>query len=58
MSNKNKTSSIQEEIEQVMEKLGEALNDWLNKNGLKKKPVRIPIPVDKLYRKRLPRKRY
>jgi len=50
MSNKNKNSSILEEIEQVLEKLGEALNDWLNKNGLKQKP--IPVPVDKPYRKR------
>ena len=58
MSNKNKNSSIQEEIEQILEKLGEALNDWLNKNGLKQKPVRIPIPVDKPYRKRNPHQRF
>ena len=56
MSNKNKNSSILEEIEQVLEKLGEALNDWLNKNGLKQKP--IPVPVDKPYRKRSPRQRF
>ncbi len=56
MSNKNRNSSIQEEIEQVLEKLGEALNDWLNKNGLKQKP--IPIPIDKPYRKRPSRRRY
>lgn len=55
MPNKNKKSSILEEIEQVLEKLGEALNDWLNKNGLKQNP--IPVPIDKPYHKRNPRQR-
>jgi hypothetical protein len=34
---------VREEIRQVLEKVGKALNEWLTKQGLTPRPVPIPI---------------
>ena len=50
MANIHKTFDIKEKIRQTLEKLGEALDEWFNKQRLQPRPV--PIPVDRPYRKK------
>ena len=45
MANSNKASQVEEKIRQALEKLGEAMNEWLTRQGLKPQPV--PIPIDR-----------
>ena len=50
MSNQDRAEQVQEKIQQVLRKLGTALDQWINRKGLKPQP--IPIPLDRRYRKR------
>ena len=50
MSDQKKAHQLREKIRQTLEKLGEALDEWLNRQRLQPRP--IPIPVDRPYRKR------
>ena len=50
MADKKKASEVQEKIRQVLEKLGEALDEWLQKNRPAVQPV--PVPVDRPYRRK------
>ena len=43
MADQKKTDSIQDKIRQTLEKLGQALDEWLAQNGLKPQPVPIPV---------------
>ena len=45
MADKGKSKSVQEKIREALEKLGEALDDWLA--GSRPHPQPIPIPVDR-----------
>ena len=45
MSTQNSTTRIEEKIRQALEKLGEAVDGWLTRQGLKPQPV--PIPIDR-----------
>ena len=44
MTNLHKASQVEEKIREALEKLGEALDEWLNRQGLKPQPA--PIPID------------
>lgn len=50
MAKPNKTHQLGEKIRQTLEKLGEALNEWLTQQ--RPQPQRVPIPIDRPYRKR------
>ena len=50
MADQNKASQIEEKIRQALEKLGETMEEWLIRQGLKPQPV--PIPIDRPARKR------
>jgi len=50
MADRKKADSVQEKIRQVLEKLGEALDDWLNRT--QPVPRRVPVPVDRPYRRK------
>ncbi len=41
----NWENSVAEKVKETLEKLGEALDEWLTRQGLKPKPV--PIPIDR-----------
>ena len=41
----NRENSVAEKIKEALEKLGEAVDEWLTRQGLKPKPV--PIPIDR-----------
>jgi len=49
MADKNKASEVQEKIRQVLEKLGQALDEWLNQAKPATQPV--PVPVNRPYRR-------
>jgi hypothetical protein len=51
MADQNKARQIEEKIRQKLAQLGEALEEWLNKQRLQPQP--IPVPVDRPYRKKL-----
>lgn len=51
MADQNKARQIEEKIRQTLEKLGEALDGWLNRRRLQPQP--LPIPVDRPYRKKV-----
>lgn len=40
---------IVEKVRQAAEKLGEALNDWINR---KRRQAPVPVPIDRPYQKR------
>lgn len=50
MADSKKADSVQEKIRQVLEKLGDALDDWLNRT--RPAPRRVPVPVDRPYRRK------
>jgi hypothetical protein len=50
MAQQKKSGQIEEKIRQILEKLGEALADLLDKKRLNPQP--IPLPVDRPYRRR------
>ncbi|MCB0193103.1 MAG: hypothetical protein KDJ65_14260 [Anaerolineae bacterium] len=45
MADQGKSKSVQEKIREALEKLGEALDDWLA--GARPQPQPIPVPVDR-----------
>ena len=50
-----KASQVEEKIRQAMEKLGEAVDEWLTRQGLKPSPV--PIPIDRPpHKRKIPRR--
>lgn len=51
MADQNKARQIEEKIRQKLAQLGEALDEWLNKQRLQPQP--IPVPVDRPYRKKI-----
>ncbi len=53
MADQNKAKQIGEKIRQTWEKLGEALDDYINRRSLRPQP--IPIPVDRPYRPKVNR---
>ena len=50
MVNPDNVIHVGQKIRETLEKLGEALDEWLTKQGLKPQPV--PIPLDRPNRKR------
>ena len=50
MADKNKARQIEEQIRQALDKLGEALDEWLG--GQRLRPQPIPVPVDRPYRQK------
>ena len=55
MAQLNKASQVEKKIRRAMEKLGEAVDEWLTRQGLKPSPV--PIPIDRPPQKRrIPRR--
>jgi hypothetical protein len=50
MADQNKARQIEEKIRQKLAQLGEALDEWLNKQRLQPQP--LPVPVDRPYRKK------
>ena len=55
MAQLNKASQVEEKIRQAMERLGEAVDEWLTRQGLKPSPV--PIPIDRPpHKRRIPRR--
>ena len=50
MADTHKANEVQEKIRQALEKLGEALDEWLNNRRRATRP--IPVPVDQPYRRR------
>ncbi|HXV43913.1 MAG TPA: hypothetical protein VEC96_12680 [Anaerolineae bacterium] len=51
MADQSKARQIEQKIRQTLEKLGEALDEWLKKRQLQPQP--IPIPLDRPYRKKI-----
>lgn len=51
MADQKKARQIEEKIRQKLAKLGQALDDWLNKQRLQ--PQLLPVPIDRPYRKRI-----
>jgi hypothetical protein len=45
MAQLNKASQVEKKIRRAMEKLGEALDEWLTRQRLRPNPV--PIPIDR-----------
>jgi hypothetical protein len=56
MAKPNKVHQLQEKIRQTVEKLGEALNEWLTKQ--RPQPQRVPVPIERPYRKQSPGNNY
>ncbi len=50
MANKNRAREIEEKIRQALEKLGQAVDEWLDKQNPRLQP--IPVPVERPYGKR------
>jgi hypothetical protein len=57
MSAKKKPASIPEKIRQVLEKLGDALNEWYRKPALQPRPVRPDRPFRQVHPRRKRRER-
>lgn len=51
MADQSKARQIEEKIRQKLAKLGQALDEWLNKQRLQPQP--LPIPIDRPYRKKI-----
>jgi hypothetical protein len=45
-------TKIKEKIRQTLEKLGQALEDWLDRQRPQPQPAPIPVPVDRPYHRR------
>ena len=45
MANQDKASEIREKIQQAIEKLGDAMAEWLDKQRPQNQPV--PVPIDR-----------
>jgi hypothetical protein len=50
MADQNKARQIEDKIRQKLAQLGQALDEWLNKQRLQPQP--IPVPLDRRYRKK------
>lgn len=50
MAKQDKLEQIREKIRQTLEKLGQAMDEWLN--GRRPQPQPIPVPVDRPLRRR------
>jgi hypothetical protein len=50
VADQNKAARVREKIQEMLEKLGEALDEWFRQPRLK--PQSVPIPVDRPHRKR------
>ena len=50
MATQNKSKKFGEKVQQALEKLGEALNEWFNKQRPRRQT--LPVPVDRPVRKR------
>lgn len=50
MADTRKANEIQEKIRQALEKLGDALDEWLNQRRRAAQP--IPVPVDRPLQRR------
>ena len=50
MADQGKARQIEQKIRQALEKLGEALDEWLKRQRLQPQP--IPVPVDRRYRRK------
>lgn len=51
MADQTKARHIEEKIRQKLAKLGEALDEWLNKQRLQPQP--LPVPIDRPFRRRI-----
>jgi len=51
MADQSKARQIEEKIRQKWTQLGQALDEWLNKQRLQPQP--IPVPIDHRYRRKI-----
>lgn len=51
MADQKKVRHIEEKIRQKLAQLGQALDEWLNKQRLRPQP--LPVPIDRPYRRKI-----
>ena len=52
MTNQSKAQQVRDQIQDILERLGQSLEQWLNPQRLRPSRVPIPIPIDQPSRRK------